>query len=48
METMKAACWYAAKDIRVEDTEVPSPKENQVKIAVKFTGISIFNGQFIV
>ncbi|WP_246126063.1 2,3-butanediol dehydrogenase [Bizionia myxarmorum] len=36
---MKAARWYAAKDIRVEETEVPSPKENQVKIAVKFTGI---------
>lgn len=39
MKTMKAARWYAAKDIRVEETEVPSPKENQVKIAVKFTGI---------
>ncbi|WP_234946444.1 2,3-butanediol dehydrogenase [Aequorivita viscosa] len=36
---MKAARWYAAKDIRVEETEVPSPKDNQVKIAVKFTGI---------
>ncbi|TYB75877.1 2,3-butanediol dehydrogenase [Bizionia myxarmorum] len=39
MTMMKAARWYAAKDIRVEETEVPSPKENQVKIAVKFTGI---------
>lgn len=37
--TMKAARWYAAKDIRIEDIEVPTPKENQVKIAVKFTGI---------
>ncbi|WP_417889916.1 2,3-butanediol dehydrogenase [Xanthomarina gelatinilytica] len=36
---MKAARWYAAKDIRVEETTIPSPKENQVKIAVKFTGI---------
>ncbi|EGV42545.1 2,3-butanediol dehydrogenase [Bizionia argentinensis JUB59] len=39
METMKAARWHAAKDIRVEDTDIPTPKENQVKIAVKFTGI---------
>lgn len=36
---MKAARWYAAKDIRVEETAIPSPKENQVKIAVMFTGI---------
>lgn len=39
MATMKAARWYAAKDIRVENTEIPTPNENQVKIAVKFTGI---------
>ncbi|WP_417875000.1 2,3-butanediol dehydrogenase [Xanthomarina gelatinilytica] len=39
MKKMKAARWYAAKDIRVEETTIPSPKENQVKIAVKFTGI---------
>ncbi|MFB9057966.1 2,3-butanediol dehydrogenase [Mariniflexile ostreae] len=39
MKTMKAARWHAAKDIRVEETSIPSPKENQVKIAVKFTGI---------
>ncbi|MCG2419185.1 2,3-butanediol dehydrogenase [Aequorivita sp. F47161] len=39
MTRMKAARWYAAKDIRVEETEVPSPKDKQVKIAVKFTGI---------
>ena len=39
MATMKAARWYAAKDIRIEDTEIPSPSEKQVKIAVKFTGI---------
>ena len=36
---MKAARWYAAKDIRVEETEIPVPKDDQVKIAVKFTGI---------
>lgn len=36
---MKAARWYAAKDIRVEETIIPSPNDNQVKIAVKFTGI---------
>lgn len=39
METMKAARWHAAKDIRVEETPIPTPNENQVKIAVKFTGI---------
>lgn len=39
MATMKAARWYGAKDIRVEDTEIPTPSDNQVKIAVKFTGI---------
>ncbi len=36
---MKAARWYAAKDIRVEDTPIPSANANQVKIAVQFTGI---------
>ncbi len=36
---MKAARWHAAKDIRVEETTIPSPNDNQVKIAVKFTGI---------
>jgi len=36
---MKAARWYAAKDIRVEETIIPTPNDNQVKIAVKFTGI---------
>ena len=39
MATMKAARWHAAKDIRVEETAIPAPSENQVKIAVKFTGI---------
>jgi len=39
MATMKAARWHGVKDLRVEETEVPSPKENQVKIAVKFAGI---------
>lgn len=39
MKTMKAARWHAAKDIRVEEVQIPSPNENQVKIAVKFTGI---------
>lgn len=37
--TMKAARWHAANDIRVEETPIPAPKDNQVKIAVKFTGI---------
>lgn len=39
MSTMKAARWYAAKDIRVEQTEVPTPKKGQVKIAVQYAGI---------
>lgn len=37
--TMKAARWYAAKDIRVEPTEIPSPQAGQVKISVQFAGI---------
>lgn len=37
--TMKAARWHAAKDIRVEEVAVPTPNENQVKIAVQFAGI---------
>lgn len=37
--TMKAARWYAAKDIRVESTEIPAPKAKQVKISVQFAGI---------
>lgn len=36
---MKAARWHKAKDIKVEETNIPSPNENQVKIEVKFTGI---------
>lgn len=36
---MKAARWYAAKDIRVEETSIPTPNDDQVKIAVKYTGI---------
>ncbi|MGV8993489.1 MAG: 2,3-butanediol dehydrogenase [Flavobacterium sp.] len=39
MEKMIAARWHAAKDIRVEQTEIPSPNDNQIKIEVKFTGI---------
>lgn len=39
MKMMKAARWHAAKDIRIEETEIPTPKDNQVKIEVKFTGI---------
>lgn len=36
---MKAARWYAAKDIRVEQAEIPSAGKKQVKIEVKFAGI---------
>lgn len=38
-ETMKAARYYAAKDMRVEETSIPSVKKNQVKIEVKYAGI---------
>lgn len=36
---MKAARWYKAKDIRVEEVEEPSPGPGQVKIKVRWTGI---------
>ncbi|MXN89786.1 zinc-binding dehydrogenase [Flavobacterium sp. Sd200] len=36
---MKAARWYAAKDIRVEQAEIPVAGKKQVKIEVKFAGI---------
>lgn len=39
METMKAARWHAAKDIRVENAEVPTPDEHQIRIEVKYAGI---------
>jgi (R,R)-butanediol dehydrogenase/meso-butanediol dehydrogenase/diacetyl reductase len=38
-KTMKAARWHAAKDIRVEETEIPTTGSNQVKIEVQFAGI---------
>jgi (R,R)-butanediol dehydrogenase/meso-butanediol dehydrogenase/diacetyl reductase len=36
---MKAALWYGAKDIRVEEVEEPKPGLNEVKIKVKACGI---------
>ena len=36
---MKAARYYGAKDIRVEETLIPSVNKNQVKIEVKYVGI---------
>lgn len=36
---MKAARYYAAKDIRVEETPIPLVNKNQVKIEVKYVGI---------
>lgn len=36
---MKAARWYGAKDIRVEEVTEPKPLAGQVKIKVKWTGI---------
>lgn len=37
--TMKAARWYAEKDIRVEEADIPKVGDQQVKIAVQFAGI---------
>lgn len=39
MTKMKAARWHAAKDIRVEEAEIPSTGNKQVKIEVQFAGI---------
>ncbi|ALF28217.1 butanediol dehydrogenase [Streptococcus intermedius] len=39
MAKMNAARWYGAKDVRIEEVDVPEVKPHQVKIAVKFTGI---------
>lgn len=36
---MKAARFYAAKDIRVEETPIPSVNKNQVKVEVKYAGL---------
>jgi (R,R)-butanediol dehydrogenase/meso-butanediol dehydrogenase/diacetyl reductase len=36
---MKAAVWYGAKDIRVEEREVPAVSSNQVKVKVAWAGI---------
>ncbi len=41
MATMKAARWHAAKDVRIEEVEVPEVQPHQVKVAVKFTGILV-------
>ncbi|WP_207382698.1 2,3-butanediol dehydrogenase [Flavobacterium subsaxonicum] len=38
-KVMKAARWHAAKDIRVEETEVPVAGNKQVQIEVQFAGI---------
>ena len=39
MATMKAARWHAAKDVRIQEVEVPEALPHQVNVAVKFTGI---------
>lgn len=36
---MKAARWYAAKDLRVEEIDEPDPGPGEVKIKVAWTGI---------
>lgn len=39
MKKMKAALWYGAKDIRVEEVDQPSPSKGEVKVKVKACGI---------
>ena len=39
MAKMNAARWYGAKDVRIEEVDVPEVQPHQVKIAVKYTGI---------
>ncbi|MDX8044361.1 2,3-butanediol dehydrogenase [Gracilibacillus sp. S3-1-1] len=36
---MRAAVWYKAKDVRVEEREVPELQTNEVKVRVAWTGI---------
>ncbi|MBN7274459.1 alcohol dehydrogenase catalytic domain-containing protein [Ligilactobacillus pobuzihii] len=36
---MKAARIYGKQDIRIEDVDIPEPKENEVQVKVKFVGI---------
>ncbi|WP_439425359.1 2,3-butanediol dehydrogenase [Oenococcus alcoholitolerans] len=36
---MKAARIYGAKDIRIEDVDIPDPEDDQVQIKVKYCGI---------
>ena len=36
---VKAAVWYGAKDVRVEEVEVPNILDKQVKVQVAYTGI---------
>lgn len=39
MEKMKAARWHQAKDVRIEEVDVPNVLSYQVKVAVKYAGI---------
>lgn len=39
MQKMKAALWYGAKDIRVEEVDQPTPGRGEVKLKVKASGI---------
>ncbi|WP_042147251.1 2,3-butanediol dehydrogenase [Paucisalibacillus sp. EB02] len=36
---MKAAVWYKAKDVRVEERDIPALEDNDVKVRVAWTGI---------
>lgn len=36
---MKAARFYGARDIRIEDVDIPKPADDQVLVAVEWCGI---------
>ncbi|GAA5877631.1 hypothetical protein JCM3774_005364 [Rhodotorula dairenensis] len=46
-KTMKAAMFYGAGDIRIEDVEVPKPAEGQVLIKVAWCGICGTDGPIL-
>jgi threonine dehydrogenase-like Zn-dependent dehydrogenase len=39
IDNLKAAKWHSARDIRLEETEIPTTGKSQVKIDVQFAGI---------
>ena len=39
MPSMKAARFHGARDIRLEDVEIPQPTANQALVAVEWCGL---------